>query len=156
MSTKATIAHGPTFHFYHEVFDEDHVYLRLEQVQFEAGSNHVRVPIPVHIWEVIRRYPGIELSLAEKTDDELFAEVVRAVDERIADYAAAQGQARALVALFGILAFDSVEAPRDEQIEAGMRYYLEQREPQRRVIAAVDELRRQNQKPSVEAEDTSR
>jgi hypothetical protein len=69
MSTKATIAHGPTFHFYHEVFD-------------------------------------------------------------------------------------SVEAPRAEQIEAGIRYYLAKREHQRRIIAAVDELRRQNRKPAVEAEDT--
>lgn len=100
---------------------------------------------------MIRGYPGVDLSLAEKTDEELLAEVVRAVDERIADYAAAEGQARALVALFGLLAFDSVEAPRDEQIEAGMRYYREQRERQRRVIAAVDELRRANRKPSAEA-----
>jgi hypothetical protein len=148
MSTKATIAYGPTFHFYNEVFDEDHVYLRLEQVQFEAGSNRVMVPIPVHIWEVIRRYAGIDLSLAEKTDEELLAEVVRAVDERIADYAAAEGQARALVAFSGSLVFDSVEAPRDEQIEAGMRYYREQRERQRRVIAAIDELRQTNCSPS--------
>lgn len=148
MSTKATIAHGPTFHFYHEVFDEDHVYLRLEQVQFEAGSNRVMVPIPVHLWEVIRRYPSVDLSLAEKTNEELLAEVVRSVDERIANYAAAEGQARALVALSGILVFDSVEAPRDEQIEAGMQYYLEQRERQRRVIAAVDELRRAKCSPS--------
>lgn len=151
MSTKATIAHGPTFHFYHEVFDDDHVYLRLEQVQFEAGSNRVMVPIPVHIWEVIRRYPGVDLSLAEKTDEELLAEVVRGVDERIAEYAAAEGQTRALVALSGILVFDSVEAPRDEQIEAGMEYYREQRERQRKIIAAVDELRRENRKPSAEA-----
>ena len=27
MSTKATIAHGENFRFYHEVMDEDHVYL---------------------------------------------------------------------------------------------------------------------------------
>ena len=28
MSTKATIAHGKNFHFYHEVMDDDHVYFR--------------------------------------------------------------------------------------------------------------------------------
>jgi hypothetical protein len=151
MSTKATIAHGPMFHFYHEVFDDDHVYLELEQVQFEAGSGHVMVPIPVHVWEVIRHYSGIDLSLAEKTDEELLTEVVRAVDERIADYAAAQGQARTLVTLSGILVYGSAETSRDEQIEAGMRYYLAKRDHQRRVIAAVDELRRGNRKPSTEA-----
>jgi hypothetical protein len=56
-----------------------------------------------------------------------------------------------LDALSGLLVFDSVKAPQDEQIEAGMRYYREQRERQRRVIAAVDELRRQNRTPATEA-----
>jgi hypothetical protein len=29
MSTKATIAYGDNFHFYHEVLDDNHVYLEL-------------------------------------------------------------------------------------------------------------------------------
>ncbi|NJO82840.1 MAG: hypothetical protein HC828_08490 [Blastochloris sp.] len=101
-----------------------------------------------HIWEVIRRYPGVDLSLAEKTDEELRAEVVRAVDERIAKYAAAEGQAQALVTLSGLLAFGSAEDSRDEQIEAGMRYYLGKRDHQRQVIAAIDALRRENRAPA--------
>jgi hypothetical protein len=32
MSTKSTIAYGPTFHFYHEALDDNYVYLELEQV----------------------------------------------------------------------------------------------------------------------------
>ena len=68
MSTKSTIAYGSTFHLYHEALDENHVYLELEQVEFEASYNRVMVPIPVHIWEVIRQYPGIDLSWAEKSD----------------------------------------------------------------------------------------
>ena len=46
MSTKSTIAHGPGFHFYHEVLDEDHVYLELETTSFEAGYGRVMLPIP--------------------------------------------------------------------------------------------------------------
>src|SRR5262245_11226145 len=34
MSTKSTIAHGRSFHLYHEVFDEDYVYLELEEAKF--------------------------------------------------------------------------------------------------------------------------
>lgn len=144
MSTKATLAYGSTFHFYTEAFDESYVYLELEQVQFEAGYNRVMVPIPVHIWEVIRQYPGLDLSLAEKTDAELLEDVVKAVDERIEQYAAAEDKSRAWIALAGSLVFGSAEAPRDKQIAAGMAYYEERREHQRQVIAAVDALRREN------------
>ena len=84
MSTKATIAHGPTFHFYHEVFDENHVYLRREHLQFEAGSDRLMVPIPGHTGEVITLYPGIDLSLAAETYEQVVAGVGQAVGERIA------------------------------------------------------------------------
>ena len=42
MSTKSTIAWGEDFHLYREVFDEDHVYLRLDTTHFEAGYGRVR------------------------------------------------------------------------------------------------------------------
>ena len=45
MSTKATIAHGENFRFYHEVMDEDHVYLETETTHFEAGYGRVMLPI---------------------------------------------------------------------------------------------------------------
>ena len=62
MSTKSTIAHGRNFHFYHEALDEDYVYLELEGTKFEASYDRVMMPIPIHVWEVIRRYPGIDLK----------------------------------------------------------------------------------------------
>src|SRR5258708_40300165 len=36
MSTKSTIAHGENFHFYHEIFEEDVLYLTLQGVEFTA------------------------------------------------------------------------------------------------------------------------
>lgn len=38
---------------------------------FEASYNRVMVPIPVHIWEVIRQYPGLDLSWANKSDQNI-------------------------------------------------------------------------------------
>jgi len=79
MSTKITIAHGRNFHLYHEALDEDYVYLELEGTKFEASYNRVMVPIPVHVWEVIRRYPGIDLKYADRTD----AEIRRYVEQEL-------------------------------------------------------------------------
>ena len=84
MSTKCTIAYGKNFHFYHEVLDDNFVYLQLEGVEFEASYNQITVPIPVHIWEVIRQYQGIDLSWADKTDEEIGDYVEKEVDLRIA------------------------------------------------------------------------
>ena len=99
MSTKATIAYGPNFHLYHEVLDEDYVYLELEGVQFEASYNRVLVPIPIHIWEVIRQYPGIDLAFADKTADEIRGYVEQQVDERLTHYREANQSAKGLIAL---------------------------------------------------------
>jgi len=86
MSTKATIAHGDNFHFYHEVLDDDHVYLRMQTTQYEAGYGSVTVQIPIHIWETIRHLGGARLDLVDKTDADLLATVQTDVDSRIVDY----------------------------------------------------------------------
>jgi hypothetical protein len=72
LSTKSTIAHGENFHFYHEIFEEDFVYLSLQGVEFTAYRDQVTVSIPLAVWEVIRKRGGVgELDLADKTDEEL-------------------------------------------------------------------------------------
>ena len=83
MSTKSTIAYGRNFHLYHEALDEDYVYLELEGTKFEASYNRGMIPIPVHVWEVIRRYPGIDLKYADRTDAEIRRYVEQEVDERL-------------------------------------------------------------------------
>lgn len=150
MSTKSTIAHGPTFHFYHEVLDNDYVYLELEGVQFEASYNRVMVPIPVHIWEVIRRYSGVDLSYADKTDDELRQFVEQEVDERIERFRTAEQRGHSILRIAGALVYGMADEPRDQQIAAGLNYFTKQREHQQQIKQAVAELERVNTRHRVD------
>ncbi len=86
MSTKSTIAYGNNFHFYHEVCDDNHVYLELEGMEFEAGYGRVMVSIPIHIWEVIRHLGEARLDLVNHTDEDLLKMVEEDVDGRIAEF----------------------------------------------------------------------
>ncbi|MDT0631424.1 hypothetical protein [Rubrivirga litoralis] len=141
MSTKATITYGPTFHLYHEVFDDRFVYLELDGAQFEASYDRVMVPIPVHVWEHVRRFPGVDLSLADATDDELRADVEAYVDERAARYAKAETErGRALAGLLGSLTYGSAADPREEQIARGIEDAERRRAYQREVRAAIGRL----------------
>lgn len=146
MSTKSTIAHGLNFHLYHEALDEDYVYLELEGTKFEASYNRVMVPIPVHIWELIRRYPGIDLKYADKTDAELRLHVEREVDERLTHYEEANERSKGLVSLAGSLPFGTADQPRDQQIAAGVEYFTKLREHQRQINQAINGLEQANSK----------
>ena len=140
MSTKSTIIYGKTFHFYEECFDNQHVYLELEGTHFEAGYNHVMVPIPIHIWESIRHYGAPDLSLAALTDDELDALATSKVDEHIEGYRQAKDDRIRLIGYFG------ADRPRDEQI-LEMRSTLEaQRKEQQEISAAIEEIRSANRR----------
>lgn len=144
MSTKATVVYGPNFHLYKEVFEDDQIYLELEGVQYEAAYNQVMVPIPVHIWEVIRTYPGVNLSWVDNTDEELREHVEHEVDERLAEYEQADPQAKQLISLFGSLVYGVADTPRTEQIDRGITYFTELREHQRQIKDAIEELKRTN------------
>lgn len=139
MSTKCTIAHGANFHFYHEVLDDEHVYLELETTQFEAGYSRVMLPIPIHIWETIRHLGGAQLDLADKQDDELLAMVESEVDQRIAKYQQAAGR----VSLIGALSYyGRADLPRADQIHNGMEYLRHKRQRQREVSSLIAEIRK--------------
>lgn len=147
MSTKATVAHGPNFHLFREVLDDCHIYLELENVQFEASYNRVTVPIPVHIWEVIRRHEGTDLSFADKTDEEIRSLVEREVDERISQYdQETDEKRRRLIAIFGSMPYGTADSPREEQIESGIQYFTQKREHQRQIKEAIADLERANRK----------
>ena len=74
------------------------------------------LPIPVHVWEVIRRYPGVDLKYADRTDAEIRLHVEREVDERLKLYEEADKRSKGLVSLSGSLAFGTADQPRDQQI----------------------------------------
>ena len=141
MSTKATIAHGPTFHLYHEMGDDRYVYFEVESVPFEASYDRVMVPIPIHVWEHARQFSGVDLSLADATDAELRADVEAYVDERIARYEAAQDdRERAFANVVGSLGYGPADAPREEQVAQGMQERTRRRAYQREVRAAIERL----------------
>jgi hypothetical protein len=146
MSTKSTIAYGRNFHLYHEAFDEDYVYLEIEGTQFEASYNRVMVPIPVHVWEVIRRYPGIDLKYADKTDAEIRRYVEQEVDERFKQYEKASPKSKGLISLSGALVYGTADQPRDQQIAAGVEHFTKVREHHRQISQAIEELEQANRK----------
>src|SRR6476620_8371886 len=127
MSTKETMASGPNFHLYRELLDEDTVYLELEGQPFEASHQGVTISIPVAIWELIRRYPGSDLAFADQTDAQLRQYVEQQVEARIRQYHEAPPERRALFAAIGALPFGTADLPCEQQIAAGMDYYMRMR-----------------------------
>jgi hypothetical protein len=146
MSTKVTVAYGNNFHFYRECLDEDFIYLELEGVEFEAGYNRVMVAIPVHIWEVIRKYEGVDLSWASRTDEEILEYVEKEVDERMERYQQTEEKkGKQLIALLGSIPFGSADIDRSEQIKRGVSHFKRLREHQLQIQQAIQELEQMNE-----------
>ena len=145
MSTKSSIAYGKDFHLYQECFDEENVYLELDSVEFNASNNQVTVTIPVAVWEVIRAYQAVDLSLADRSDGEIEAMVEEEVDQRIEKYQSTDDErAKQIVSLFGVLCYGSADLPRNEQIEKGIQYYCQVRERQLAIKNQIQALKSQN------------
>ncbi len=131
MSTKVTVAYGKNFHLYKEILDENFIYLEIEGVQFEASYNRVMMPIPVHIWEVIRQYEGTDLSWALRTDEEIVRYVEQEVDKRIQKYQQAENEkSKRLIALLGSIPYGNADTPRQHQ---------------QQICQAIEELKQTNQ-----------
>lgn len=141
MSTKMTLAYGDTFHFYQEVLDEHYVYLELQEVKYETNYNRVMVPIPIHIWEVIRKLGVPDLSLIGKSDKELLIDVEKYVDERIQKY---EQSPSGLAKLSGSLVYGMASDERAEQIKRGMDELKARRTEQQEIKAAIDALEERN------------
>jgi hypothetical protein len=99
---------------------------------------------PVHVWEVIRRYPGIDLKYADKTDAEIRLYVEQEVDKRLKRYEQAGERSKGIVSLSGPLVFGTANEPRDQQIAAGVEYFTKVREHQRQIKQAIEELEHAN------------
>jgi hypothetical protein len=155
MSTKSSLAHGENFHFYEECFDDQHVYLELENTEFEVfqtqrpnskefgGRVMVRIPLLAPTaapggpgaLETIQQVKPPHMDLVGKSDQELLEMVQTDVDERIArnKTAIADGK-RTLGILMGSLAYGPADKARDVQIQSGITHFTEQRNQQREIL----------------------
>jgi hypothetical protein len=145
MSTKSSLAHGENFHFYEECFDDQHVYLELENTEFEVFQTQrpnskefggrVMVRIPLETWITIQQVKPPRMDLVGKSDQGLLEMVQTDVDERIArnKTAIADGK-RTLGILMGSLAYGPADKARDVQIQNGITHFTEQRNQQREIL----------------------
>ena len=137
MSTKSTTTYGKNFHLYREALDDDFIYLELDNIEFEASKNSVKIAIPVHIWEHIRQYKAVNLSLVDKSDEEIKAYVEKKVNKRIKEY---RKENNKFLALAGSVQFGNANLSREEQINNGIASYIKLRDKQKRVSEAIKEL----------------
>jgi hypothetical protein len=131
MSTKATLAHGPLFHLYREVFDDSCINLTLTSVYFVAGPDEITVAIPIEFWEVIRQFSSVDLSLAEKSEDELAAIVKELMTEQANSLLAGIDRPKHINNLYS-----SSQASYDERLTT----YKEMRERQIDIKKKISEL----------------
>jgi len=139
MTIKATLAYGKNFHFYHEALDNNHVYLELEDVSYDAGYRRVMVAIPIDVWEVIRGLAAAKLDLVNTSDEELTKLVEVKVDARIADKKtqASEREETDRVILNDSIEFGSINSTREQQINRGFDYYKMERERQREISIRI-------------------
>jgi hypothetical protein len=135
MSTKASLAHGEDFHFYNEIFDDQHVYLELRKAEFEATQDQVMVRIPLEVWITIQRIKPPHMDVVNKSDQELLEMARNDVDQRIAHFKAAKtDQTRVFGAHLSSFVYGDADKPRSVQIKLGMRHYLRERKQQRAIF----------------------
>ena len=142
MTVKATLAYGKNFHFYHEALDNNHVYLELEDVSYNAGYRRVMVAVPIDVWEVIRALGAAKLDLADVSDEELLRLTEERVDARIAEYERVKGASpeQAMRIRFSdSLEFGMADEAREKQILRGVEYYRIERERQREVSVRMSQ-----------------
>lgn len=135
MSTKSTIMYFEDAHLYHEAFEDDAVYLELENVQFKASNNRVQLRIPVSAWESLRKGQSFNPYYIDKTDEVLLEEAINEIDKRLLDYheALKEGNEKKahIVAFIGTLTYGSIDLPREEQISNTFQARLKRREEER-------------------------
>jgi hypothetical protein len=134
MSAKSSLIHGKDFHLYKDCFDDEHVYLHLDNTEFEATQNSICVKISAAIWEVIRQQVGIDLFWASQSDDDISQYVENQVDERFKKY---ELNPHFAMNVIDFIPLGLVTDPREKQIEQGITYYQDVREQQRAVTEQI-------------------
>ena len=148
MSTKITLAHGANFHFYSEGFDDDFVYLELADVDFEATSRRITVPIPIAVWETVRQKGGTSFDLAEASDEEITGRVEKEVGERIASLLEARkkGGSNRFIRPSEWLVYGKANETREVQIAEGIEFYRRERKRQRAIKLKMQEYKTSERK----------
>ena len=142
MSTKCSIAYGENkFHFYHECFDDENVYLELEgeNLEYEASPGRVMVKIPNEIMAVLQVAFKHDVSLAALTEEQVIADCEKYVDERIERVrkTKAEGRNPGLMSLLGAIPYGSAEDPREKQVSQGVAYMMAKRAKQLEELAEI-------------------
>ena len=150
MSTKSSFAYSDNFHLYAECFDDNNVYLEVEGVEFETSSGRVMVSIPLEIWEVIRQYSNIDLSLVNKNDDEIKADCEVFVKDRLAKIEACKahqgGRGVGLLASMGCVVYGTADEAVETQIQSGFDYMIKRRNEQQDLLLKIEALKSKQRK----------
>lgn len=145
MSTVCSLAYDDSFHLYRECFDEENVYLELESVEFEATPGRVTVTIPIAIWETIREYSIQDLSYADKTDTEIEAMVIEAVESRIEEYNNCDDERQKnFISIVGAICYGLADSTKEEQIAQGREYFRSLRDRQLAIKHQITALKKLN------------
>lgn len=142
MTIKATLAYGKNFHFYHEALDNNHVYLELEDIPYDAGYRRLMIAIPIDVWEVIRGLGAAKLDLVNATDEELRLIAENMVDLRMAEYRKAEKispEKASKLRLSDSMIFGAMDAPREQQVARGVEYYMTERERQMEISTRISQ-----------------
>jgi hypothetical protein len=142
MAIKTSLAYGKNFHFYQEAYNNNYVYLELEDAPYDAGYRRVMIAIPIDVWETIRGLGGANLDLVNATDEELIRLIEKSVAERIAQYEAARvsdPEAAERQRFHDSLIFGAADEPRDRQLTRGIEYFKTERERQREVMVRISQ-----------------
>lgn len=141
MSTKATIYAGDKFHFYNECYDDDNVYLELEDVEYFAERNSVTIAIPNELWQVLREYESVgDLKFAEYTDEQIQQHVVTHL--RTIKLSEEATHLSCFMFMYG----DIANTTEEEQIKKGIEYFSNLREKQKNIKAKINEIKTQTKK----------
>lgn len=140
MTVKTTLAYGKNFHFYQEGFNNNCVYLELEDVPYDAGYRRVMVAIPIDVWEVIRLLGAAQLDLINLSDEELLELVERKVSQRVTEYErmrSIDAEKAALLRFDNSYVFGAADSDPGQQIIRGKEYYQTERKRQREITLRV-------------------
>ena len=136
MSTKVTLFFDDKIHFYQESFDENHVYLKLENDMFSTK-------LSFSLEEIIGMVNSIDIDLLKKQ--------AALTDEQIKEYVQSTVAARvrssnAFVHLFGALVYGDASDPVEKQENKGIQYYSQKRDALKKVLEVLENKPRRGSK----------